>query len=109
VVREVQRHRRQDPALGQVLGYMGAITREMTAEGEHVGRRVRGILVAKDFSDRVRHASLAVPDLRLVGDAARLTLEDCSLGWGDSPRGGEADGWRGRRGEPGTRRRGDRR
>ena len=27
-----------DAALGQVPGYMGAITREMTAEGEHAVR-----------------------------------------------------------------------
>ena len=59
---------------------MGAITREMTAEGAHAGRRVRGILVAKDFTERVRHASLAVPTLRLIGYAVRFIFKERGLG-----------------------------
>lgn len=69
----------KDAALGQVLGYMGAITRELASEGEYVGRPVRGIMVAKQFSDRVRHASLAVPNLRLVSYAIQFTFEDRSF------------------------------
>jgi hypothetical protein len=48
----------------------------MTGEGEYAGRRVRGILVAKEFDERVRHASLAVPNLRLVSYQIRFAFED---------------------------------
>jgi hypothetical protein len=79
VVVELKAGVAKDAALGQTLGYMGAITREMTVEGEYAGRPVRGIMVAKEFSDRVRHASLAVPNLRLVSYAIHFTFEDRSF------------------------------
>jgi RecB family endonuclease NucS len=69
----------RDAALGQMLGYMGAITREMTTDGKYAGRVVRGIMVAKEFSDRVRHASVAVPNLRLVSYVIQFTFEDRGL------------------------------
>jgi hypothetical protein len=79
VVVELKAGEAKDAALGQVLGYMGAIKREMTADGEYAGRPVRGITVAKEFSDRVRHAALAVSDLRLVSYAVRFTFIDQNL------------------------------
>jgi hypothetical protein len=79
VVIELKAGLAKDAALGQVLGYMGAITRELTSEGQYAGRPVREIMVAKEFSDRVRHASLAVPNLRLVSYAIQFTFEDRSF------------------------------
>lgn len=76
VVVELKAGVAKDAALGQVLGYIGAIKREMTADGEYAGRPIRGIMVAKEFSDRVRHASLALPNLRLVSYAIQFTFED---------------------------------
>ena len=35
-------------------------------------------MVTKEFRDRVRHASLAVPNLRLVSYAVQFTFEDRS-------------------------------
>jgi RecB family endonuclease NucS len=79
VIIELKAGLAKDAALGQALGYMGAIKREMTLEGEYSGRSVRGILVAKEFSDRVRHASLAVSNLRLISYAIQFTFEDRSF------------------------------
>jgi hypothetical protein len=80
VVIELKAGLAKDAALGQVLGYMGAITRELASEGKYADRPVRGIMVAKDFSDRVRHASVAVPNLRLVSYAIQFTFNDRSFG-----------------------------
>jgi Endonuclease NucS len=79
VVVELKAGLAKDAALGQLLGYMGAVKREMTEEGEHSGRPVRGILVAKEFDDRVRHASLAVPKLRLISYQIQFAFEDRGL------------------------------
>jgi hypothetical protein len=79
VVIELKAGLAKDAALGQVLGYMGAITRELASEGKYAGRPVRGIMVAKEFSDRVRHASLAVPNLRLASYAIQFSFEDRSF------------------------------
>ena len=68
----------KDAALGQLLGYMGALKREM-ADGEQAERSVRGILVAKEFDDRVRYASLAVPKLRLMSYQIQFAFEDRGL------------------------------
>lgn len=65
----------KDAALGQLLGYMGALKREM-ADGEHAERSVRRILVAKEFEDRVRHAFLAVPNLRLMSYQINFSFDD---------------------------------
>jgi hypothetical protein len=78
VVVELKAGVAKDAALGQLLGYMGAIKREMTAEGAYADRPVRGIMVAKEFSERVRHASFALPNLRLVSYAVHFTFEDRS-------------------------------
>jgi hypothetical protein len=55
--------------------YMGGLKREM-AEGEQAARSVRGSLVAKEFDDRVRHASLAAPNLRLMNYQISFTFDD---------------------------------
>jgi hypothetical protein len=70
VVVELKAGEANDRALGQVLGYMGAI------KSENAGRPVRGIMVANEFSDRVRHASLVTPNLRLVSYAVQFTFKD---------------------------------
>jgi hypothetical protein len=65
----------KDAALGQLLGYMGALKREMT-DGEQAEGSVRGILVAKEFEDRVRHASVVVPSLRLMSYQISFSFDD---------------------------------
>jgi endonuclease len=79
VVVELKAGLARDAALGQMLGYIGAIMREMTTAGEYAGRAVQGIMVAKEFSDRVCHASVAVPNLRLVSYLIEFTFEDRGL------------------------------
>jgi hypothetical protein len=81
VVVELKAGLAKDAALGQLLGYMGAIKRETAGEGERAGRPVRGILVAKDFDERVRHASLAVPNVRLMSYQIRFTFDDRGFAW----------------------------
>jgi hypothetical protein len=55
---------------------MGALKRDIGEQGEDAARPVRGILVAKEFDDRVRHASLAVPNLRLMSYQVRFSFDD---------------------------------
>jgi hypothetical protein len=75
VVIELKAGFAKDAALGQLLGYMGALKREM-ADSEQAERSVRGTLVAKEFDDRVRHASLAVPNLRLMSYQISFSFDD---------------------------------
>ena len=76
VVIELKAGFAKDAALGQMLGYMGALKRDMGEQGEDAARPVREILVAKEFDDRVRHASLAVSNLRLMSYQVRFSFDD---------------------------------
>lgn len=58
VVIELKREKAGRRAVGQVLGYMGALMNHT--------KKVRGILVAKKFSPQGEAAARAVPSLRLV-------------------------------------------
>ena len=76
VVIELKAGEAKVAAVGQILGYMGAINREMTADGKKfAGQPVRGIIVAKNFQSPVLHAVVAVPNLRLVSYAVQFTFK----------------------------------
>jgi hypothetical protein len=62
------------------------IKREMTADGPYADQPARGVMVAKDFSKRMRHASSALPNLRLESYAIHFTFQDRSSAWpGSTP------------------------
>lgn len=58
VVVELKAGKGKDSALGQLLGYIGCLSKEHD--------NVRGILVASDFESRVVFAASALPNIRLV-------------------------------------------
>lgn len=58
VVIELKRGKAGRRAVGQILGYMGVLMRDT--------KRVRGILVAKEFSPQGRAAASMVPTLQLI-------------------------------------------
>ncbi len=61
VVIELKGGRVDDRVCGQILRYMGWVAKNL-ANGE----RVRGIIVANEFTERVRFAAEAMPDVDLV-------------------------------------------
>lgn len=61
VVIELKAGKAADGVCGQILGYMAWVRKELAA-----GKKVRGIIVASDFSDRLRYAADGVGSLSLV-------------------------------------------
>ena len=73
VLVELKAGEAKDSAIGQIARYMGW-------HQQHQGAKtVRGILVASDFPEGVRHAALAIPNLALRRYRIQLTFEDASL------------------------------
>lgn len=60
VVIELKVGRADDRAIAQTMRYMGWVQRELAG-----GKPVRGILVAREFSDGAKFAALALPSLTL--------------------------------------------
>ncbi len=58
VVVEIKAGRAKDSAIGQLLGYMGCLSTR--------GKKVRGILVASNFDERVVFGSRCLPGIRLI-------------------------------------------
>jgi hypothetical protein len=58
-----------DRAVSQLAAYMGALVEE--EEGE-----VRGLLVARDFTDKARYAARAIPGIELKRYGFSFTFED---------------------------------
>ena len=71
VVIELKAGRADDKVCGQILRYMGWVKREIAGE-----RRVRGIVVASDFSEALKYAVQAMPDVRLKRYEVRFTFAD---------------------------------
>jgi RecB family endonuclease NucS len=69
VVVELKACEAADAALGQVLGYVGLVSKRM-----FWGRKVRGILIAPSFSERTRHAA-ALVGLSLLKCRTKYSLE----------------------------------
>ena len=60
VVIELKAGKAKDSAIGQILGYIGALSVKDTDEN------IRGILVASDFEPRLYYASKSLKKLRLI-------------------------------------------
>lgn len=60
VVIETKAGKAKDAALGQILGYIGALIEDGIKE------RIRGILVASDFDNRIVYASKAIQNISLT-------------------------------------------
>lgn len=61
VVIELKAGKAADSVCGQILGYIAWVRKELA-----VGKKVRGIIVASEFSDRLRYAAEAVGALSLI-------------------------------------------
>ena len=60
VVIETKAGKAKDAALGQILGYIGALI------GNGIQEKIRGILVASDFDNRIIFASKAIQNISLT-------------------------------------------
>jgi hypothetical protein len=61
VVIELKAGKAADGVCGQILGYMAWVGKELAG-----GKKVRGIIVASEFSDRLKYAADAVGSLSLI-------------------------------------------
>ena len=75
VVIELKVGRAEDKVCGQLLRYMGWVGRELAD-----GRRVRGIIVASEFSDGLRYAAQAVPNVELRRYEVRFAFSEVGFG-----------------------------
>ena len=71
VVIELKAGRADDSVCGQILRYMGWV-KESLADN----RRVRGIIVANDFSESLKYAIKAIPNLSLKKYDVRFDFTD---------------------------------
>ena len=60
VVIELKAGKAKDSAIGQILGYIGALSESKKDEN------IRGIIVASDFEPRLYYASKSITSLRLI-------------------------------------------
>ncbi|MFW5804617.1 MAG: endonuclease NucS domain-containing protein [bacterium] len=60
VVIELKAGKGKDAVIGQILGYIGALSLELKTD------KVRGIVVASDFDDRLKYAIASLNNLNLV-------------------------------------------
>lgn len=74
VVVELKVGKADDRACGQLLRYMGWVKREIAN-----GRPVRGIVVANEFSERLRYAVDALSNVELKQYEIRFTFSDSGL------------------------------
>lgn len=71
VVLELKVGEATDAAIGQIARYLGWYGRE--------GKKVRGILIAADFPERIRYAASAIPNLTLRRFQVRFEFEPVDL------------------------------
>jgi hypothetical protein len=74
VVIELKAGRAADSVCGQILGYISWVRKELAA-----GKKVRGIIVASEFSDRLRYAADAVGSLSLIRYNIAFNFSDVTL------------------------------
>jgi len=72
VVIELKAGKAKDNALGQLLGYMGCLS----SDSKMNFPKVRGILVASDFEQRVVYAAKGLPNIKLVKYRVSFELEE---------------------------------
>ncbi|MGA9070737.1 MAG: endonuclease NucS domain-containing protein [Terracidiphilus sp.] len=63
-----------DKAMGQLTRYMGWVRQHLAN-----GREVYGVIVAKNMSERLRYAALAVPGVTLLEYEVRFKLKDAGF------------------------------
>lgn len=73
VVIELKAGKASDSVCGQILGYMAWVREELAG-----GKKVRGIIVASGFSDRLRYAAQAVDALSLIKYSIRFKFTDAT-------------------------------
>lgn len=73
VVVELKAGKADDRVYGQILRYMGWVAKELAGT-----RKVRGIIVANEFSDGLMYASKVVPDVSLKKYDVRFDFKDIS-------------------------------
>lgn len=71
VVLELKAGTATESALAQVLAYMADVTRELSK-----GKRVRGIIVAYDFADRLVAATSLLPTVKLMKYKVNFEFEE---------------------------------
>ncbi|MEE9249451.1 MAG: endonuclease NucS domain-containing protein [Dehalococcoidia bacterium] len=69
VVIELKRGRPSDEVVGQLARYLGWTQRHLAN-----GRRVRGIILAPEFDDKLRYAAAAIPDSTLLRYQTRFDV-----------------------------------
>lgn len=60
VVIELKAGKAKDAVIGQILGYIGALSKEKSTD------KVRGIIVASEFENRLLYASKGINNLKLI-------------------------------------------
>jgi Endonuclease NucS C-terminal domain len=71
VVIELKAGQADDKVCGQILRYMGWVKKELAG-----GKRVRGIIVASDFSESLKHAVQAMPNVTLRRYEVRFSFSE---------------------------------
>src|SRR5262249_33439643 len=71
VVIELKAGRAEDRVCGQLLRYMGWANRALAQ-----GRRIRGIIVANEFTEALKYASQAMPDVTLKQYEVRFSFSE---------------------------------
>jgi endonuclease len=71
---ELKLGRGPDAALGQILRYMGWVNQHLAKE-----RKVVGVILAADISQKLRYAATQVPQVRLMEYELRFSLRPVSL------------------------------
>ncbi len=67
-----------DKAMGQLMRYMGWVRQHLAN-----GREVHGVIVAKNMSERLRYAALAVPGVTLLEYEVNFKLKDAGFNVGE--------------------------
>lgn len=70
VVIELKVGKGKDSAIGQILGYIGALSEEYN------NNKIRGIIVASDFENRLYYATKSLQNLKLVKYSLNFTFTE---------------------------------
>jgi RecB family endonuclease NucS len=73
VVIELKAGKAKDAALGQILGYIGALIEN------GIQSKIRGILVASEFDNRIFYASKAISNISLLKYSLKFTLMPATI------------------------------
>ncbi len=74
VVIELKAGKAIDHVIGQILGYMSHVRRNLAK-----GKEVRGIIVADDFDERLKYAAAEMPKLKLKRYLVKFEFEDIEI------------------------------